>query len=41
MFVRTEVGVHAEGLQQGEKTYSQAVLLVGKKVKHLAAFGLV
>ena len=41
MVLRAEVGVHAEGLQQGEKTFSQDVLLVGKKIKHLAAFGLV
>lgn len=36
-----EVGVHAEGLLQGEKAFSQGVLLVGKKMKHLALFGLV
>lgn len=36
-----EVGVPGEGLQQGEKIYSRNVLLVGKKIKHLAAFGLV
>lgn len=40
MFLRAEVGIPAEGLQQGDKTFSQDVLLVGKN-KHLAVFGLV